>query len=264
MKFIDWLTDNVALAATVLIGIATTFYLFASITPELWSQIVMGVLGGGLPLLSVRFRVKKKVRFFWLTVSLIVFCDVSMLLSLTASQSHGVEAAVQDDGKVPPALARLQKDADDAQATVKELLRQQDQAKTVEFVQILQPQMAAAIASRDAAQRLAREWKPAESSTSARVNSRDVFMAIPDALFSLRLERYITMILGLLVAIVYQGTVIATVAATVKQAKRADSEGAKPKRKRQARKKAEAAPADLPATPAPAGPFDGLEDGEKT
>ncbi len=83
MTKLDFMTDRVPLWGTVLVGIATTAYLGASITPDLWSQIVMGIFAGALPLISVRFLIKKKVRLFWMTVGLIVFSDVSMVLSLT-------------------------------------------------------------------------------------------------------------------------------------------------------------------------------------
>lgn len=230
MKFLDWLTDKFALIATILVGIATTSYLSASIATELWSQIVMGILGGGLPLISVRFLIKRKLRFFWLTVGLIVFADTSFILSQTAGQAVQVVAQTSNV-TAPPALTRLQKASDDAQGSLDELLRQQAEAKTRGTLDNLDGQIQAATISRDDARRFEREWKP-ETTVSARVNSNDVFMAIPAAISSGVLSRWMTLIFAALVAFVYQGTVIATVGAVVKQAKRESAEGKPKKRKR--------------------------------
>lgn len=239
---IDFLTDRLAMYAAVLVGIATTSYLSVSITPDLWSKIVMGIFGGGLPLISVRFLIKKKVRFFWMTVCLIVFCDVSMVLSLTASQAHDAKVQASGDDQTPAPLKRLQNATDDTQKGLDELLVQQKEAQTKAFLENLKEQIRTATASRDAAQAREAAWVPVAKADEIKVSSADVFMAIPAALFSLNLSRYMTLVFALLVAIVYQGTVIATVNATVKQVRRDEAKPPKTRKRTRAAKKPAAAP----------------------
>lgn len=110
---LDVWTDRIPMVATIIVGIATTSYLSVSITPDLWSKIVMGIFGGGLPLISARFLIKKRMAFFWMTVCLIVFSDVSMVLSLTETQSHALVTAKGTE-ETPRALKRLQDATDKA------------------------------------------------------------------------------------------------------------------------------------------------------
>lgn len=216
---LDFLTDTVALWATVAVGIATTAYLSVSITPDLWSKIVMGIFGGGLPLISVRFLIKQKMVFFWMTACLIVFSDVSMVLSLTASQSS---AFTQTTKTADPALKRLQEATNDAEAVLSELLAQQREAHTKAFLDNLAAQIQTATDSRDKARATEQAWKPAESRGT--VDSHAVFMAIPTAVVSGDLSRWMTLVFALMVATVYQGTVISTTAATVRHILKAEAE----------------------------------------
>lgn len=258
MKFLDWMTDTVALIATVLIGMATTAYLFASITSELWSQVIMGCLGGGLPLLSVRFLMKKKMPFFWLTVCLIVFSDTSMILSLTEGQAKQVEQSVAKEATTDPALARLQAQTDRAQTTLDELLAQQREAHTAAFLANLKTQIDQARTDLESARGRESTWKP-EQVANHQVSSRDVFMAVVRMAVSGDISRYLTFLLSLLVAIVYQGTVIATVSATVKNVRKSEKAESLPKkrtRKKRVVKEKEPTPEPLPTTPVPSDPLD--------
>ncbi len=229
---LDILTDQGALFATILVGIATTSYLCFNIAPEGWGGWVMAFFGGMIPLLSARFLIKGKKGFFRLTAAVIIFADVSMVLSLTAGQAHVAEIRSMIDTQVPPELKRLQDASDKAQQTLDNLISQQRDAKTVAFVQILDGQIVDARADRDKAQAEERAWKPVESA-AVKVNSHDVFMAVPTAVMSLDLSRLMTLAFAFIVAFIYQGTVVATVAATVKRAKSEARVGAqKVKRRR--------------------------------
>lgn len=238
MTKIEFATDRVPLWGTVLVGIATTAYLGASITPDLWSQVVMGIFAGALPLISVRFLIKKKFRFFWLTVGLIVFSDVSMVLALTEGQALTVEAVVSSEDQTPPALKRLQNASDKAQKTLDDLVEQQRDAKARQTLDNIDGQITEARKALSEAQRFEREWKPVEKSDEGRVSSRNVFMAIPRALISLELDRYLTTLYALIIAIVYQGTVIASAQATVKQVKAGELKTTGPKRRKRRAKTA--------------------------
>lgn len=251
---LDFLTDTVALWLTVAVGIATTAFLSVSITPDLWSKIVMGIFGGGLPLISVRFLIKRRMAFFWMTASLIVFSDVSMVLSLTASQSS--EFTVKS-GDTDPALKRLQAATDDAQKGLDELIAQQREAQTKSFLDNLAIQIATATDSRDKARATEQAWKPTESRST--VDSHAVFMAIPTALVSWDLSRWMTLVFAFLVATVYQGTVMSTVAATVRSIRKAEAaERAQVPKKR---KRVVAKPKAIPVTNAtpPEKPADDFE-----
>ncbi len=232
---LDILTDQGALFATILVGIATTSYLCFNIAPEGWGGWVMAFFGGMIPLLSARFLIKGKKGFFRLTAAVIIFADVSMVLSLTAGQAHVAEVSAVADKATPQELKRLQDASDKAQSTLDQLIVQQRDAKTVAFVQILDGQIVDARADRDKAQAEERAWKPVESA-AVKVNSHDVFMAVPTAVMSLDLSRWMTLAFAFIVAFIYQGTVVATVAATVKRAKSEARVGA-PKVKRRRKPK---------------------------
>ena len=236
MKTLDFLTDLVSMVAVVLVGIATTSYLSVSITPDVWSKIIMGIFGGGLPLISVRFLIKKKMRLFWTTVCLIVFCDVSMVLSLTASQAHESIGTPSGEDQTPAPLKRLQKSTDAAQKNLDTALEQQAIAKTRGTLDNLDEQIKAMTASRDEARKQEAAWTP--TTRQDVVSSHDVFMAIPVALASLDLSRYMTLVFALLVAIVYQGTVFATVKATVRSMEKTPAVAKKARKRIRATKKA--------------------------
>lgn len=216
-------TDRIPMGGTILVGIATTVYLAINIMPDVWSKAVMAIFCGALPLISARFLIKKRMAFFWMTVCLIVFSDVSMVLSLTETQSHALVTAKSDE--TPPALKRLQDATDKAQATLDDLLAQQAAAKNRVTLDNLNEQIKGdngaqkALAAAKAAEAA---WKDPSAAIADRVNSHDVFMAIPTALASLDLSRYMTIVFALLVAVVYQGTLIASVKATIKAVKRGE------------------------------------------
>jgi hypothetical protein len=112
MAILDTLTDKVAMFLAIGVEVFTVILMFVTVTPDPWSKIVMGTLGAAIVLFSVRALAKRKRGLWWLIAIVIVFSDISLLLSLTDSQIHQVSA--QDD----PALKRLQKATDDAQAAV--------------------------------------------------------------------------------------------------------------------------------------------------
>ena len=242
MKSLDFWTDSVAMWAVVLIGICTTSYLSASITPDLWSQVVMGIFGGGLPLISVRFLIKKKFRFFWMTVGLIVFSDVSMVLSLTEGQSRAYVA--ESSTETPKELTRLQDATNAAQTTLDGLTTQYGQAQKRDTLAELDKQIGSARDDLRTAQNAERSWKPV--ATGLKINSHSVFMAIPTAITSNDLSRWMTLVFALFIAVVYQGTVISTTQATIKNVKRSEGKIVRHRRKRGPNKPKTAEP--IPAT----------------
>ena len=245
MKSLDFYTDRLPMYGAVLVGISTSAYLAFSIMPDIFSKVIFAVFCGGLPLISVRFLIKRRMRFFWISVVLIVFSDVSMVLSLTASQAHEITVQASGDDQTPAPLQRLQKATDAAQKGLDELVAQQSTAQTKAFLDILSEQIKTATTSRDEAQKREAEWIPAVLESKGVVSSHDVFMAIPIALISLDLSRYMTLVFALLVAIVYQGTVINTVSATVRTIRREEAKPT-PKKKHRARAKAAVIPTGAP------------------
>lgn len=248
MKGLDFWTDKFSMWGVVIIGIITTGFLGWSVSPELLSKIVLAVFAGGLPLISVRFLVKKKMGFFWMSVCIIVFSDVSMVLSLTEGQAVAVTSSTESGDQVPTGLKRLQTATDDAKGRLEELLAQQRDAKTVAFVQVLTGQIEQARQDLKDAQAREEQWKPEDKAAS--VSSHEVFMAIPKAVASGDLSRWMTLVYALLLAVIYQGTLKATTHAVVKNATRAEAKPAKSRKRNRPAKKAPKSPEPVAATEA--------------
>jgi Spy/CpxP family protein refolding chaperone len=221
------------------VGIFTTVLMFVTVTPGIWAKMVMGALGASVVLFSVRALAKKKNGLYLLIAVLMTFSDVSLYLSLTAEQSHQV--ASEND----PELKRLQRATDEARGDLSELIAQQDEANSRATLDALALQIAEARSDLRAAKDAEANYNPNHETA---VNASELFMAIPTAITSGSLGRWMTLVFASLVAIILQLTIVATVTATVRSVKRGEAT-AKPKSKGKTKTK-KVTTTDPPATEA--------------
>jgi hypothetical protein len=226
-KILDLLTDRGAMFAAILVSLGTVTLMFVVITPDLLIfRIIMGTMGAILVLFSPRALAKRKFGLWrWIAV-LIVFAEVSTVLTMTDTQSQDSDSV----GKIDPVLSHLQAATNTAQDNLTKFIDQQATATTTAFLTSLKEQIAVSTQVLQEAKRAETDYRPAGQVSG--IDPNKLFMAIPSAIISLQLARYMTLAFSLIVAVIFQAVVFATVNATVKQIKRVDTEKAPRKRKR--------------------------------
>lgn len=228
-QILDWLTDRGAMVAAILISLGTVTLMFVVITPDiLIYRIVMGTMGAILVLFSPRALAKNKIGLWKWIACLIVFAEVSTVLTMTDTQSH--EAMTEASVTVDPVLQSLQNSTKTAQDNLTKNIDQQAAANNRITIDGLVEQFGTLTAIYNAAVARESAYRPA-GTTQGGIDPNKLFMAIPTAIFSLELARYMTLAFSLIVAILFQLVIKSTVTATVKQIKRDGAEKALGKKK---------------------------------
>jgi hypothetical protein len=239
---LDFLTDRVAMIAAIIVSLGTITLMFVVITPDiLIFQIVMGSMGAILVLFSPRALAKRKFGLWRWIACLIVFAEVSTVLTMTDTRSQ--EATTTEAVTVDPVWKAYQDATKTAQDNLTDLIGQQHAATTKDFLETLKGQIAIATViyqTAFAAQASYRSAGPAQVG----IDPNKLFMAIPSAIASGQLARYMTLVFSIIVAIVFQAVIFATVTNTVKQIRRADSEKAGAKKPKKPRKPPKPKPAE--------------------
>jgi len=228
-KILDLLTDRVAMYAAIVVSLGTITLMFVVITPDiLIYRIVMGAMGAILVLFSPRALAKNKIGLWKWIACLIVFAEVSTVLTMTDTQSH--ESKTETAITVDPVLQSLQNSTKTAQDNLTKNIDQQAAANNRITIDGLVEQFGTLTAIYNAAVARESAYRPAGTSQGG-IDPNKLFMAIPTAIFSLELARYMTLAFSLIVAILFQLVIKSTVTATVKQIKREGTEKAPGKKK---------------------------------
>lgn len=256
MKFIDFLTEFLTMAVAVLVGIGTTTLMFVSVSPDPWSATIMASLAVVLVLYSVRAIVKRRRAFWWLMASMIVFCDVSTFLTITEVKETAI-VQTTDTTKT-----RLEAATDKAQGTLDNLLAQQQAANSKAHLDSLATQIERAQKALDSAKAEERAYRPSHETRG--FDPTRLFMAIPNAVVSLRLDRIMTLIFALIIACALQAGILSATNATLKNVKRNERDQTRAAAKGKGRSRAKRAAAVRPEQPTepvdmPSGPgIDGI------
>lgn len=205
-KFLDFLIDRVAMFAAIIVSLGTVTLTFVIITPDiLIYRVIMGTMGAILVLFSPRALAKRKFGLWrWIAV-LIIFAEVSTVLTMTDTQSHDATGPVKTD----TVLEHLQGATKKAQDNLTKLIDQQATAQTRATLDALADQIKTATELlRQATDRETR-YVPAGSTSVGGIDPLKLFMAIPVAIVGTsdmapmdRFSRWMTLIFALIVAIV--------------------------------------------------------------
>lgn len=231
---LDFLTDRVAMGAAIIVSLGITVLGFVAITPDILAfRIVMGSMGGILVLFSPRALAKKKFSLWIWIAALIVFFEVSTVLTMTATQS--TESITH---RVDPIQIQLHQATVDAQRNLTDIIAQQKEANNRTTLDALAKQFDLLTSIYNQAAERESRYVSKGSTERVGIDPNKLFMAIPTAIMSLSLARWMTLVFSLIVAIVFQAVIKATVTATIKSIKREASETATPRRRKRRAHKA--------------------------
>lgn len=231
MNQIKFILKVIVTIAVTLVAIGTTTLMAMNIAPNLWSGIVISSLVALLVLLSLEALTEKRLVFWWIMAAMIVFSDVSTFLTITESKTTELAVAVD------PAQTRLQAATDKAQGVLDDLLRQQGAAQNRATLDAIASQIKGAQDRLERAQADERNYHAAEEGRG--LDPRRLFSAIPNAVTSGSLDRWMTFIFAAIMACALQAGMFTATAATMKALKKNDRQAATKPKRRPRRTKAE-------------------------
>lgn len=216
-KAIEFLTDRFAMFAAIIVSLGTVTLMFVVITPDVFGyRVVMGSMGFILVLFSPRALAKRKFKLWVWIASLIVFSEVSTVLTMTDSQSQDANTTVV---VIDPVLKHLQDNTKTAQDNLTNIIDQQAKAQNRVTLDSLASQFTLLTSIYNNALAMENAYHGTGKAASGGIDPKKLFMAIPTAIFSGDLSRYMTLIFSLIVAVVFQLVIRATVTDTVKHIK---------------------------------------------